>query len=146
MKKAIFLLFIIFIHSCQTNKNNSTSVLPYKAVHNYFVKNNCEIPDFVEKVITTKDEFNKFFDEAAFMGNSGNPTPIDFSKENVIVLLHPETDREVEIIPIKLEKTQMGEVIYHYQMKTGEKRSFTVIPKLIIIVNKNIEKVTFKTE
>ncbi|MGK6341164.1 hypothetical protein ACMGDK_02930 [Chryseobacterium sp. DT-3] len=146
MKKAFFLLFIIFIHSCQTNKNNSTSVMPYKTAQHYFIKNNLQINEFVEKVITNQVEFNELFGEAAFMGKGGKPTPIDFSKENVIVLIHPKTDRAVEIIPVKLEKTQTGEAICHYQVKNGEKKSFATIPKLMIIVDKNVEKVTFKKE
>jgi hypothetical protein len=145
MKKAFFLLFIIFIYSCQTNKTNTTSILPYKTADHYFVKND-QINEFVEKVITSQVEFNQFFGEAAFMGKSGKPTPIDFSKENVIALIHPKTDKAVEISPVKLETIQTGETIYHYQVKVGEKRSFDVIPKLIIVVHKNVEKITFKKE
>lgn len=146
MKKIFFLLIAIFVCSCQTNKSNSTSILSYKTAHNYFVRNDYKIQEIVEKVITTKDEFNKFFENATFMGESGKPTPIDFSKENVIAILYQKTDDAVEIIPVKLEKSQTGECIYRYQVKIGDKRSFYVVPKLVIIVNKNIGKVTFKKE
>ncbi|MGC5745785.1 hypothetical protein [Chryseobacterium sp. NFX27] len=67
MKNAFFLLFIIFIYSVQTNKINTTSILPYK----------------------TAD---------------------------------------------------------YYQINGWEKRSFDIVPKPIIIVHKNVEKVTFKKE
>jgi len=123
MRKIFLLFLIIFIYSCRTNKNDAASAVPYKTVHNYFVKNTCEIPDVVEKVITTKDEFDKIFDAAAFMGKNGKPTPIDFSKENAIILLHPKTNKEVEIIPLKLEKKTGDEFIYRYHVKTGGERS-----------------------
>ncbi|WP_426479640.1 hypothetical protein ACP3T3_09490 [Chryseobacterium sp. CBSDS_008] len=63
MKKALFLPIIIVSYQ---NGNNTASVLSYKIVYNYFVRNNRKIPDFGKKVINTKNELNRTFDGVAF--------------------------------------------------------------------------------
>ncbi|MDR4890633.1 MULTISPECIES: hypothetical protein [unclassified Chryseobacterium] len=150
MKKKLILLissYIIWSCSAQTETNTFTihsSLIFYKIADNYFVKNNYDSKEFTEKVISTENEFNQIFDRASIMGEKGKPTPGDFSKENVMVLLHPATNRSVELIPLKLERNEEDQTVCYYKVRIGEQKGFERKPKLIIIVNKDIDKVLFK--
>lgn len=148
-KKFILLISSNIIWSCNAQAETNTftthsSLVFYKIADNYFVKNNYDIKGFTEKVISTENEFNQIFDKASFMGEKGKLTPVDFSKENVMVLLHPATNRSVEIIPLKLERNERDQTVYYYKVRIGEQKGFEMKPKLIVIVNKDIDKILFK--
>ncbi|MEJ5048413.1 hypothetical protein WH221_01170 [Chryseobacterium culicis] len=150
MKKLLIILISSYIIcSCNTQIETNTftthsSLIFYKIADNYFVKNNYDIRGFTEKVISTENEFNQIFDMASFMGKNRKPTPIDFSREKVVVLLHPATNRSVELIPLKLEENEKMQAVYYYKLRTGEQSSFETKPKLIIIVSNDINKILFK--
>lgn len=126
--------------SAKEKKNESvttveqTSGIAYTVANRYFLKNTVkEIPS---PKITTQEEFDSLFGMATVMGPDGRPTEIDFSKQYVIAVSKPETDIDTELAPVGLQKNAAGDVVFTYKVTTGEKRSYTIVPCLIIIVDK----------
>ncbi len=145
MKKFTFILVMLLtIVACsekQTtpigNETGSKDV-PFEVARNYFFKNNSAIlPDNPQ--ITTEEEFNKFFGMATTMGKDGKPTAIDFSKQFVIAVVLPVTDIETEINPVKVEE-KGDSLLYSYEIKKGEKQSYSIQPVSIIILDKKYEE------
>ncbi len=107
--------------------------IPYIVARNYFVKNTVkEIP--LPK-IETKEEFDRLFGMAAVMGKNGKPTVVDFSTQYVIAVSKPVTEFDTRLSPVSLKRD--GEkVVFTYQTTVGEKRSFTTVPFLLLVVSK----------
>jgi hypothetical protein len=72
------------------------------------------------------------------MGAGGEPTPIDFDEQYVIVLHHPTTAQKIELIPLGLVKKD-GNITLTYRQTEGEQLSFTIHPLLILVVNKKFD-------
>lgn len=135
------LISALMAFSCTVNIPQKD--VSYKSAKKYFVKNSADYKDVTEKIITSQDEFDHVFGAATTMGVNGKPTPIDFSKENVIALIYPETNLEVEIIPVSLQETGQN-IVYSYKVIKGGQRSFMTIPNTIIIIQKpNSKKIIF---
>ncbi|WP_426479642.1 hypothetical protein ACP3T3_09500 [Chryseobacterium sp. CBSDS_008] len=143
--KNICIILLAFLFSCKTNTAPSKSIT-FKAAENYFVKNTYRVGKPVEKVITSKKEFDEIFGMAAYMGNKGMPTAIDFSKEQVIAIMLPITNTSTEIFPLKLVNTKTDEAEFFYKIKTGEKLSYDIKPKLLLIINKDYKTIHFNKE
>ena len=75
---------------------------------------------------------------ATTMGKDGKPTPIDFSKQFVLAIVLPVTDFATEINPVKVEE-KGDSLLYSYEVKTGEKQSYSIQPVSIIILDKKYE-------
>ena len=118
----------------QNMTNTEEQTVEFKTAENYFVKNT--IKETVPTKITTQTDFDKYFGMATTMGENGKPTPIDFSKEFVIVVDHPETSLKTEITPISLEE-KGSDVVLNYTITEGEDAGFTIRPFVMIIVNKD---------
>ncbi len=115
---------------------NEGKEIAFKAAQNYFFKNNADIPDNLK--ITTEEEFNTLFGMATTMGENGKPTEIDFTKEFVLAIVLPVTSFSTEINPIKV--VEKGDsLLYTFEVKTGEKQSFSIQPISIIILDKKYE-------
>lgn len=112
-----------------------TSGIAYTVANRYFLKNS--IKEIPSPKITTQEAFDSLFGMATVMGPDGQPTAIDFSKQYVIAVSKPETDIATELSPVSLEKNAEGDVVFTYQVTTGEKRSYSILPCLIVIVDKN---------
>ena len=69
------------------------------------------------------------------MGKDGKPTPIDFSRQFVLAIVHPVTDVATEIVPVKV-MAKRDTLFYDYELKVGEKQSFSIQPVSIIILDK----------
>ena len=137
----IILISTLLVSSCTVNTPQKN--ISYKTAKKYFVKNINDNKDLTEKIITSQDEFERFFGAAATMGINGKPTPIDFSKENVLALIYPKTSLEVKIIPISLQEDERN-IVYSYKVIEGPQRSFMTIPNTIIIIQKpNSKKIIF---
>ncbi len=109
----------------------------YETAHNYFVKNTVKPEDPVNGKIDSREKFEAVFGAAATMGKEGRPTPIDFDKQYVIVVIGNETDTATELKPLDLKKdSKNNDITFTYQRTKGEKQSFTIRPSLIIIVDK----------
>lgn len=108
----------------------------FTEAQNYFFKNGQEIP--ADAKITTQEDFTRLFGMAAFMGNNGKPTAIDFSRSIVIAIVLPTTDIATDIKPVALcEKDE--NLFYDYSVTKGEKLSYTIRPISIIVIDKKYE-------
>lgn len=108
--------------------------IAFKTAENYFINNS--VKETVPVKITTQEEFDTYFGKAATMGENGKPTSIDFSKEYVIVIDHPTTDKKTEITPVSLEE-EANDLIFKYTVKEGENAGFSMHPFLMVIVDNN---------
>ncbi|MDR6487132.1 hypothetical protein J2799_001617 [Chryseobacterium vietnamense] len=137
----IILISTLLVSSCTVNTPQKN--ISYKQAKKYFVKNAYDNKDLTEKIITSQDEFERVFGAATTMGINGKPTPIDFSKENVLALIYPKTSLEVKIIPISLQENEQN-IVYSYKVIEGPQHSFTTIPNTIIIIQKSdLKKIVF---
>ncbi|MCT4327732.1 hypothetical protein [Chryseobacterium indologenes] len=116
-------------------KNKSTDI-PFLIAERYFVNNTVKGPLESPK-IETQEQFDKVFGPAAAMGNNGLPTKIDFSKQFVIAVVKPDTDKATTIVPVSLQKQADGKLVFTYQVKEGEKQSHISSVSLPIIVDKS---------
>ncbi|MCR4853322.1 MAG: hypothetical protein K5893_07015 [Prevotella sp.] len=116
-----------------TKSNEESSEVDFEVAKNYFFKNDQQIP--ASPKITTEDEFNKFFGMAAVLGEDGEPTSIDFTKQFVLAIVLPVTDTATEINPVKVE-AKSHSLFYTYEVKTGEKQTYSIQPASIIILDK----------
>ena len=118
---------------------NAAETVPYTVMNNYFLKNN--VRDISFPMISDEQEFNGLFGEATTMGPEGTPTPVDFSKEQVIAIVLPETDVATEIKPVRLDRTA-EELKMYYTVVRGEKTTYTMRPILLVkISNKYTDEV-----
>lgn len=76
---------------------------------------------------------------APVMGEHGMSTPVDFDKEYVIAVSKPATDLETELLPMSLKHDIDGNVVFTYNVKTGRKLLYTLVPCLLIKVSKDIK-------
>ena len=148
MKKVLLAFAVLLgLVACTTNKATSTeksvvsSEVPFTVAEHYFFNKGQDIP--VNPKITSEELFKQLFGMATVMGENGKPTEIDFSKQFVLAVVLPVTDINTEITPVKVE--EKGDTLfYHYDVKTGEKQSFSIQPLSIIILDKKYEnKVIF---
>lgn len=134
MKKVITAVVImIAMVACKTN--NATEV-SFEVAKNYFFKNNQEIP--ADPKITDSVQFSTLFGMAAVMGEDGKPTPIDFNSQFAVAVVLPVTDMSTEICP-QTVVMQNDTLRYTYEVKVGDKQSFSIQPLSIIILDKKYE-------
>lgn len=127
----------VFLSACHSSKGKTGDSVPYQMAEHYFVKNNVNgLPPIT---ITSADEFDKYFGQAAVMGPNGMPTEIDFNKSFVICLTVEPTDIDTEMSVISLTKTDTDQLALSYKIKRGEKMSYTTRPLLLLIVDKKYE-------
>lgn len=142
--KAKFMLFIsvavmycTFLCGCQTSKNMDKTI-PYEVAERYFIRN--DVNGLPPTTIVSAEEFEKYFGMAAVMGTNGNPTEIDFSKNFVICIALDPTDIETNLSVISLTNTNSDQLDLRYEIKRGEKMSYTSQPLILLIVDKKYEK------
>ena len=143
MKKVLLAFAVLLgLVACTTNKATSaeksvvSSEVPFTVAEHYFFNKGQDIP--VNPKITSEELFKQLFGMATVMGENGKPTKIDFSKQFVLAVVLPVTDINTEITPVKVE--EKGDTLfYHYDVKTGEKQSFSIQPLSIIILDKKYE-------
>lgn len=116
--------------------NGAAAEVAFEVAKNYFFKNDKQIP--TSPKITTEEEFNKLFGMATTMGEDGKPTAIDFSKQFVLAIVLPVTDVATEITPVKVE-AKGDSLFYDFEVKRGEKQSFSTQPVSVIILDKQYE-------
>ncbi|MBQ1582197.1 MAG: pyridoxamine 5'-phosphate oxidase family protein [Prevotella sp.] len=143
MKKVLLAFAVLLgLVACTANKATSaeksvvSSEVPFTVAEHYFFNKGQDIP--VNPKITSEELFKQLFGMATVMGENGKPTEIDFSKQFVLAVVLPVTDINTEITPVKVE--EKGDTLfYHYDVKTGEKQSFSIQPLSIIILDKKYE-------
>ncbi len=145
---------VIFLSACcmagcvrQATTNDSTKIkasecavtmvegdIPYTVAEHYFVRN--DLSALPPEKIVSENDFNANFGMAAIMGDNGMPTKIDFKRQYVISVTLPETNIHTEIVPVGLKKADDGKIIFSYQIKLGGKLTYTMVPSLLIIVDR----------
>ncbi len=135
------ILFIAALLSLSSCKQAST--IPFEEVKNYFFRNDADIPE--SPVIDSSEQFGELFGAAAFMGNGGQPTSIDFDKEFVIAVANPVTDCSTELVPESLRKED-GELVFTYQETIGEQQSWTMQPVLLVKVDRKYRSEAVRLE
>jgi len=141
MKNSIVLILTLLAavactgnQSAQTTEpESSDSVVAFEVAHNYFFKNDQQIP--ADPKITTEEQFAQLFGMATFMGEQGRPTQIDFSKQFVLAVVLPVTDLATEITPNELVEKN-DSLSYTYTVATGERQSFSTQPVSLIVLDK----------
>ena len=145
MKKVLFAFAALIALAACGNKQAATPTSEgnvestegaFEVAKNYFFKNDQVIPEYPK--ITTEEEFNNLFGMATTMGENGKPTAIDFTKQFVLAIVLPVTDFATEINPVKVEE-KGDSLLYTYEIKSGEKQSFSIQPVSIIILDKKYE-------
>ena len=133
MKIIIFLLLIpILFVACKSHNE-----IPFYEAKNYFVRN--DIQNSVPVKFENEKDFKEYFGMAAVMGKDGMPTSIDFTRQYVIAVTLPETDTETDINLVSLKKDTNSDIILTYKVITGEKRSYTIVPVRLLIVDKKYD-------
>lgn len=120
------------------NIEKTSKPIQYTEAKHYFVKNT-HINNKVEELkITDSEEFHRIFGMATVMGKDGMPTPIDFSKQYVLAVvgLPTELSTTLKLIDVKQENES---IIVNYQLKEGEKQSYTTHPSLVVLVNQEFK-------
>ena len=143
MKKVLLAFAVLLgLVACTANKATSaeksvvSSEVPFTVAEHYFFNKGQDIP--ANPKIASEELFKQLFGMATVMGENGKPTEIDFSKQFVLAVVLPVTDINTEITPVKVE--EKGDTLfYHYDVKTGEKQSFSIQPLSIIILDKKYE-------
>ena len=145
MKKILFAFTALIIMAACGNKQTATpssednvenSEVAFEVAKNYFFKNDQVIPEYPK--IVSEEEFNKLFGMATTMGEDGKPTAIDFTKQFVLAIVLPVTDFATEINPVKVEE-KGDSLLYTYEIKAGEKQSFSIQPVSIIVLDRKYE-------
>ncbi len=133
---AVVFLSINFLNAQTLNQ------VPYKIAKHYYVKNTIKTDQLKQYKIASKKEFDKVFGAAAVMGKDGIPTKIDFKKEFVIGVVGAETSTATELIPesllaiSKLKAVGKSTLVFQYKTQLGKTNSFTVVPNVIVVVDK----------
>lgn len=144
MKSIIFRVAFAVVAVCSLSfyscKSSSSAVsgekVSYKVANRYFVKNN--VDGAVPAKITTQQDFDKYFGAAAVMGKDGLPTTIDYSKEFVVAIALPETNKNTEIVPSKI-RSNSGALNVYYHVKEGTPGSYSIRPFQLLIVSKKYD-------
>jgi hypothetical protein len=115
----------------QTSMTNGN--VPFTLARNYFVRNDTKFRG--SKLIDKAEDFEAIFGKAATMGEGGTPTPIDFNRQCVLVIVRPETNAKTEITPGRLTADDEN-LRFSYNILQGRDQSFSTIPMLILIIDK----------
>ncbi len=120
-------------HALGTSDNLETKAIPFKIAENYFINNT--VNEKIPVKIGEEKIFNKFFGKATHIGNTGKPTPIDFSNEYVIVVELEETNKSSELTPVRFYKNK-DNLVLNYKVDEGQDLGFIVRPFMIIVIKK----------
>lgn len=130
MKKIILLLLAaVALASCKTSEE-----IPFVEMKNYFFRNDANIPEDIR--IDSREEFDSLFGAAAFMGQGGEPTPVDFSREVVLAVVNPVTDVATELDPVSVVR-KGNTLVFTCKETTGDKQTWTMQPVLLVKVDRS---------
>lgn len=130
-------LGFVYLSGCMASKGEVVKDIPYLTVDNYFVRNDVEGTS--PTTIKVSDEFERYFGMAATMGPGGRPTDVDFNKYYVICVALPPTDLETGLSVVSLSEVREDELILSYGIRRGERRSYSIRPLLLLMVDKKYE-------
>ncbi|MBO9594520.1 MAG: hypothetical protein J7599_16575 [Niabella sp.] len=115
------------------------AAIPFTQATHYFVRNDFKDGQLEDPRITTKAGFDAIFGTAATMGRDGQPTPIDFTKQDVIAVIDSVSDDAVSFENPTLQKD--GDYLaLSYDKTKGAKQSFSTRPFLLLIIDKKYKQ------
>lgn len=139
MKKIIMLMLVAAaLASCKTPEE-----IPFAEMKNYFFRNDANIPEDIR--VDSREEFDSLFGAAAFMGQGGEPTPVDFSREIVLAVVNPVTDVATELEPVSVVK-EGKTLVFTCKETTGDKQSWSMQPVLLVKVDRSNDPGTARVE
>lgn len=127
----IAISILIGLNSCKTTTTDS--VVHYELARNYFIRN--DVSSEPPALIHSQSEFERNFGMATTMGENGQPTTIDFTKQNAICVSVPETHATTDI-SIKSVTDSAGVLTVRYKVDYGKIQSYSSHPFLLLIVDK----------
>lgn len=141
---SVMIFSILVMDSCQIKNTENLNQnidyqgsVPYKIGKNYFINN--RIDGKVPTKITRQQDFEKYFGLASFMGKDGEPTPVDFSKEFILIKDCGESYYPIDIQTKSLKK-QKGILVWEYEIWTAKtEQGFITRPFQMIIVDKKFD-------
>jgi hypothetical protein len=144
MRKTALILTLVLVAllccQCSTSQYSQAKKgakdIPFVVLENYYVLNNVDCSKLQRLIIDNEQDFNSFFGPAALMG--GMPTDINWRRQYVIALLLPVTNKQTMITP-KEVKQSPGNVILYYQVNTGRKTQYTLVPFVAIALERSEE-------
>ena len=107
--------------------------IPSVVGRNYYVLNSLHKGSFTQGVIEDREQFDAIFGPAAVMG--AKPTEIDFERQYVIAVVDNMSDDAVHLNLVSLLEVD-GKVVMSYQRERSGKRSYSVRPYLIVIIDR----------
>ena len=113
------------------------SEVPYVVADRYFVRN--DVDSLPSAKIDSQEMLDSCFGMATVMGENGRPTEIDFLRQYAIAVDMPVTDVATELVPLGLEKDGDGNVVFSYRVERGEKRSYSIRPLLMVVVDRRYD-------
>ena len=140
MKRLILSMAVIatFLASCGNSKN----AVSYTSAENYFVNNTFQNTKVETLKIDSQVDFDRIFGGATTI--TARPTAIDFSKQSVLAIVAPASNKEVKIVVKALETTLTGGILVKYTIDEGKDLDYTAQSSEILIVNKTDKEVEFR--
>ncbi len=115
------------------------TAIPFTQATHYFVRNDFKDGQLEDPRITTKAGFDTIFGTATTMGGNGQPTPIDFTKQDAIAVIDSVSDYAVSFENTTLQKD--GDYLaLSYDKIKGAKQSFSTRPFLLLIIDKKYKQ------
>lgn len=122
--------------------NAADKLVNFTVLRNYFHNNNA--PALSSPLITSKKAFDEQFGEAAFMGKNGQPTPVNFSKNAVLAIVLPETNKDIDIDSVKVTESGKNELTLAYTVHEGAERSYYTKPLQLMAISKKYKSYKVK--
>lgn len=108
--------------------------VPFTEARNYFVSNTYPDQALHSVTITSQAEFDKIFGMATTMGPDGRPTPIDFSRQHVLAVIAPASDKEPRLEAGTLQQSDRG-LTLTYRLTEGPAGPTETRPALLLLVD-----------
>lgn len=112
-------------------------LVPYVDAEHYFVRNDAVLPIPVK--IVSQETFDSCFSTLG-MVDDDHPTPIDFSKQFVIVVTLPATNRDIEIDDERLLDDGKTLTFEYSVDRDFEKNKFVQTPLQLVVVDRKYER------
>lgn len=133
-------LVALFCCQCSTSQyaqaKKGAKSTPYTVLENYFVRNTVKPTKRYRIVLDNEKDFDAIFGHASLMGRL--PTDINWKKQYVVAIMLPETNRSTMVTPLDVKQSP-GNVIFYYQVNTGHKTSYTIVPFAAVALERTIE-------
>ena len=149
MKKALIMMavaaVITVLTACNPTKELEANSLEinYTTLRNYFVNNYVDVSKEQHLYINSEEEFFNYFGHAAYMGNGGQPTQVNFKQQFVVAIVLPETNRETALNITDVRRNG-DTIIIFYRENRGEKTSYTMVPWAAVALGKPTDARDFR--